>query len=211
MKMKLMLVHFAFIVCLISAQDSSTSSSLIQALRELLNLLSSTANQPKAAKLIDELLSMLLATPQPTHQGRKPRGHPQPTGTCVLTVSGKCVNVAGGGSVSGTPLDIYTCNESAAQNWNVQGDGAIELNDKCMAVANGQTANMTPVQLMDCNGSPAQQWVFLPSGQLKNPHSNRCLDVKDAEIKDGQPLIIYDCKSTDFENQTFESACKSNV
>jgi len=69
----------------------------------------------------------------------------------------------------------------------------IKLSDKCVDVKWGGTGNGTQIWQHDCNGSPAQQWVY-ENGMIKNPNSNKCLNVPDASKENG-PLQIWDCGS----------------
>ncbi|MFE1930906.1 ricin-type beta-trefoil lectin domain protein [Streptomyces sp. NPDC059474] len=39
----------------------------------------------------------------------------------ITGVGGKCVDVAGANSANGTPIQLYDCNGSAAQQWTVGG------------------------------------------------------------------------------------------
>ncbi|WP_307853746.1 family 16 glycosylhydrolase [Streptomyces tagetis] len=82
-----------------------------------------------------------------------------PAGGAIRGLAGKCVDVAAANSANGTPVQLYDCNGTAAQQWAVGSDGTIRALGKCLDVASGGTADGTPVQLWDCNGSAAQRWV----------------------------------------------------
>jgi beta-glucosidase len=111
----------------------------------------------------------------------------------ITGVGGKCVDVAGGNSANGTPIQLFDCNATAAQRWSVTADGTLEALGKCLDVTGGATANGTAVQLYECNGSGAQQWSAGADGTLRNPQSGRCLDASGASSANGTRLIIYDC------------------
>ena len=111
----------------------------------------------------------------------------------ITGIGGKCVDVAGGSSANGTPVQLFDCNDTAAQRWSVTTEGTVEALGKCLDVAGGATANGTAVQLYECNGTGAQQWVAGADGTLRNPQSGRCLDAAGGGSANGTRLIIFDC------------------
>ncbi|WP_239114122.1 ricin-type beta-trefoil lectin domain protein, partial [Planotetraspora mira] len=70
----------------------------------------------------------------------------------ITGLGGKCVDVAAASSANGTQVQLYTCNGTAAQSWNVGTDGTIRALGKCLDVAAASSANGTKVQIYDCNG-----------------------------------------------------------
>ncbi|KMS92175.1 chitinase, partial [Streptomyces regensis] len=46
------------------------------------------------------------------------------TGT-ITGLAGKCLDVAGANSADGTPVQLYDCNGTNAQQWTVGSDGTI--------------------------------------------------------------------------------------
>ncbi|ONI78303.1 glycoside hydrolase family 18 [Kribbella sp. ALI-6-A] len=122
---------------------------------------------------------------------------PPPTGGTgpITGIGGKCVDVAGGNSANGTPVQLWTCNGSAAQTWTV-GNGTVRALGKCLDVTAAGTANGTQVQLYDCNGTGAQGWQPQTNGTLLNPASGRCLDATGPSSADGTRLQIWDCART---------------
>jgi len=70
-----------------------------------------------------------------------------------------------GNSASGTPVQLYSCNGTAAQNWTIEADGTIRINGSCMDITGAGTANGTLVELWTCNGGANQQWQLIPVGQ----------------------------------------------
>ena len=115
-----------------------------------------------------------------------------PTGP-ITGIGGKCVDITNGNSADGTPLQLYTCNGTAAQSWTVVGDGTLRADGKCMDVRNGATTAGTVVQLYSCNGTPAQSWLYRADRTLQNTKSGLCLDAKGGSSADGTPLIIWTC------------------
>ncbi|MDX6247925.1 MAG: hypothetical protein QOF10_1285 [Kribbellaceae bacterium] len=116
------------------------------------------------------------------------------TGASQITgLAGKCVDVAGANSADGTPVQLYDCNGTAAQQWTRPGDGTIRALGKCLDVANAGTADGTRVQLASCNGSGAQQWTYSGAKDLVNPQANKCLDVTGNNSANATPLQIWTC------------------
>jgi hypothetical protein len=108
-----------------------------------------------------------------------------PSGS-IVGIGGKCVDVRGGGSADGTPLELWPCTGNDNQNWVLASDGTIHALFKCMTVAG------TAVQLATCTGSATQQWQ-LANGALVNPATGMCLDVTGGSSTDGTLLEIYGC------------------
>jgi chitinase len=111
----------------------------------------------------------------------------------ITGYGGKCVDVAGANTANGTPVQMYDCNGTAAQQWTVGTDGTFRALGKCMDVTAAGTANGTKVQLYDCNGTGAQQWQPRSDGSVVNPNSGKCLDDTDWNTANGTQLQIWDC------------------
>ncbi|MET9498802.1 lectin [Streptomyces sp. NPDC006552] len=116
-----------------------------------------------------------------------------PSGGAIRGLAGKCVDVAGANSANGTPVQLYDCNGSAAQNWTVGSDGTIRALGKCLDVTSGGTADGTTVQLYDCNGTAAQKWAVSSANDIVNPQANKCLDVTGNNAANGTRLQIWTC------------------
>ncbi|WP_326655918.1 PQQ-dependent sugar dehydrogenase [Streptomyces sp. NBC_00385] len=111
----------------------------------------------------------------------------------VTGIGGKCVDVAGGATADGTQIQLYTCNQTAAQKWTVGTDSSLRSLGKCMDVSGGGTANGTKVQLYGCNGSGAQKWTPGADGTLRNPQSGKCLDAEGVSSADRTRLHLWTC------------------
>jgi hypothetical protein len=104
----------------------------------------------------------------------------------------KCVDDNTGSSADGTPVQMWDCNGTGAQNWTVETDGTIRINGKCMDVTNASTVDGAPVELWDCNGGGNQQWQA-QAGMLVNTASGKCLDDTGFNITDGTQLELWTC------------------
>lgn len=78
--------------------------------------------------------------------------------------SGKCLDVDHSGTAAYTNVDIFTCNNSAAQTWVQSGDafrsGVTASAGLCLDVYHGGTADYTNVDIYPCNGSGSQIWYI---------------------------------------------------
>jgi hypothetical protein len=109
----------------------------------------------------------------------------------VLGAGGSCLAVRDGISADGQPIELKTCDHSAAQQVTPPAAGTVRVLGKCLDAANGGTANGTPVQLYTCNGTGAQAWTLEANGELVNPVSGRCLDNPG-----GGPARLADCSGS---------------
>ena len=113
----------------------------------------------------------------------------------IKGIGGKCVDVAGGASADGTQIQLWTCNQTAAQQWTAGADSTLRALGKCMDISGGGTADGTKVQLYGCNNTGAQKWVPQADGTLKNPVSGKCLDAAGASSADGTKLHLWTCNA----------------
>ena len=123
-------------------------------------------------------------------------GNPPAGGGRITGVGGKCVDVAGANSANGTPVQLYDCNGTAAQQWSRPGDGTIRALGKCLDAASGGTADGTLVQLWDCNGTGAQKWAVSGANDIVNIQANKCLDAQNNSSANGTRLQLWTCFGT---------------
>lgn len=115
----------------------------------------------------------------------------------------KCLDIAGGGSENGAPLQLFDCNGSPGQRFDWKA-GATSMSmtlvnpasGKCLDVEGGSTQAGAKVQLYTCNGSPAQMWAQKGGHgghALLNTNSGKCMDIEGAGTQSGAKVQIYDC------------------
>jgi Ricin-type beta-trefoil lectin domain/Glycosyl hydrolases family 16 len=120
------------------------------------------------------------------------------TGTTgpIKGYEGLCVDVRAANSANGTPVQVYTCNGTNAQQWTVVEAGStLQALGKCMDITGGGTANGTLVQLYGCNDTGAQVFIPQSNGELYNPQSGKCLDDT-GYGGSGTQLEIWTCDDT---------------
>jgi predicted alpha-1,6-mannanase (GH76 family) len=116
------------------------------------------------------------------------------TGPIVAGVSSSlCVDNRSATATDYNPVQIYTCNSTAAQQWTVAAGNTLQVQGMCMDVDAAGTADGTLVDLYTCNGTGAQIWVPQPGGALLNPNSGKCLDDPGSSTTAGTQLEIWDC------------------
>jgi hypothetical protein len=77
-------------------------------------------------------------------------------------VLGKCVDVSNSGTANGTPVQLYRCNGTGAQQWKPGTAGSLvnPASGKCLDVPNSATSEGTQLQIYTCNGTGAQNWTL---------------------------------------------------
>ncbi|WP_193504736.1 RICIN domain-containing protein [Streptomyces coeruleorubidus] len=125
-----------------------------------------------------------------------------PTVIQVEAAKGKCLDAQGGNTTSGTPVQIYTCNNALGQQWRLReasGDSYYLVNDKsgkCLDVENSNPANGTKIQIWTCNDSKAQQWRFdvRAVSELHNVATDKCLDLN--KFENSHDAWLWGCNGT---------------
>jgi chitinase len=110
----------------------------------------------------------------------------------ITGYAGLCVDVRSASNANFTPVQVYTCNGTNAQQWTVSGS-TLQALGKCLDINGGGTSNGTTVDLYDCNGTGAQVWQPQSGGALYNPQSAKCLDDTGWSTTPGTQLQIWSC------------------
>jgi hypothetical protein len=116
--------------------------------------------------------------------------------------SGKCIEYRAEKQYA---VVLDNCDPRAGnQQFRLQGDRAtgaqlVADNGMCLHVANAAAG--TAVQVAGCNGNPNQQWIRNADNTWQNKGTRRCLDAAYWGTNVGTPLIIWDCRSTNNDNQ----------
>ena len=110
--------------------------------------------------------------------------------------NGLCLDDRAASTALYNPVQVYTCNGTAAQQWTVtQAGSTISDFGLCLDIDGGGTADGTAVDLYTCNDSGAQVWIPETDGELYNPQSGKCLDAP-IDGGSGTQLQIWDCAGT---------------
>jgi chitinase len=143
-------------------------------------------------------------SPAPSNGGTPVAPSPAPSngGTPVGPITGMdglCVDVRGANTADFTPVQVFTCNETNAQQWTLASNNTIQALGECLGVHHGGTTNGTAVDLYHCNNSGGQVWQPLSDGAVFNPQAGKCLDETNWSTTPGTQLQIWSC--TDAANQ----------
>ena len=119
---------------------------------------------------------------------------PPPSGKAIHGYAGLCLDVRSSNSANGTPVQVYTCNGTGAQQWTyVEAGTTLHALGKCLDIPGGATANATKLQIWDCNNTAAQVFIHRADGSYYNPQANKCLDDDGWSTTPGTQVIIWDC------------------
>jgi hypothetical protein len=130
---------------------------------------------------------------------------PPPTGHGLLNANGLCLDVRSSGTANGTPVQIYTCNGTGAQQWSyVEAGSTLHALGKCLDIPGGGTTNGLKLQLWDCNNTGAQVFIHQGNNSYYNPQANKCLDDPSASTTPGTQVQIWDCNGTGAQTWTFQ-------
>ncbi|WP_082567476.1 arabinofuranosidase catalytic domain-containing protein [Pelomonas sp. Root1217] len=117
--------------------------------------------------------------------------------------NGLCLDDHNSATAAGSPVVQWTCNGSAAQQWNIvpAADGYVTIvnvkSGLCLDDTDGKTAPGSTIQQYTCNGQAVQQWrlVNADGGQLNivNRNSNLCLDDFNGGKTPGAEVRQWQC------------------
>jgi len=113
--------------------------------------------------------------------------------------SSKCVDVRGAIFVDGTPVQIYDCNETAAQRWLITpGSGEIALAGTPFCLdAGANPSSGTRVKISTCSSGnfSGQTWEYTSDGKARISGSNQCLDLTDGFLTNSNRVQTWTCIS----------------
>jgi hypothetical protein len=118
-----------------------------------------------------------------------------------LKTLGRCLDIKGNGTASGTQVELWDCDGAGGQQWVPQANGSL-LNPPsglCLTSPGGVTANGTVLDIEACNGGASQRFVISPGPVFQtqpiNAPAGKCVDVYGAnDGGNGTNVDIWDCK-----------------
>jgi hypothetical protein len=123
----------------------------------------------------------------------------------VSTMSGLCLDVAGGSLDAGGNVQQWTCDGLSPQEWiATAGPGqtvtlAAENSGMCLSFAGAAADAGTSVDQLPCDGSPAQSWtvdnVGLGYFAFAQPSAGTCLDVAGGSTTPGGNVQVWTCNA----------------
>ncbi|MFC9331778.1 ricin-type beta-trefoil lectin domain protein [Kitasatospora sp. NPDC057015] len=118
------------------------------------------------------------------------------SGAIPSGITGKCLDLRGGNTSNGTPVELYDCNQSpTSQTWTYNSDGTVTIGGKCLDVVGQGVTNGSLIVLWTCNGGDNQKWTQQADGTLRGAQSGRCLDDPGFSTSNGTQLDIWTCST----------------
>ena len=128
------------------------------------------------------------------------------SGTGSITgYEGLCLDDRSASTALYNPIQVYTCNGTAAQQWTVGSNSTLQVFGMCLDVDAAGTADGTLVDLYTCNGTAAQVWQPQSDGALLNPNSGKCLDDT-GWGGSGTQVQIWDCAGSANQSWTLPNS-----
>ena len=123
---------------------------------------------------------------------------------CVMSTSaaghpikgdhGKCLDDHAASMVNGNKIDIFTCNNSAAQKWTLNSNKTLSVLGKCLTDRN-YTGAGTKLVLWTCIGHKNQQWHHRSNGEYVLATNGLCLTDPSGSSTDGTQVQIRVCNA----------------
>jgi len=108
----------------------------------------------------------------------------------------KCLDVRGAKFQNGTPVQIFDCNQSAAQKWFlVRGSTKVQLagTNFCLDAGSSPT-NGAGLKIWQCfDNLPAQQWYFTNDNRIALEGQGKCADLTGGSFTRGSQAQIWQC------------------
>ena len=109
--------------------------------------------------------------------------------------SGRCVDVPGFSTTSGTALDLWDCNGGGNQTWDWTADRQLTVYaNKCMTIGGDGASAGSPVVIADCTGAADQAWQLnadLTVTSVADP--GLCLDAAGGGTGNGTAVDVWYC------------------
>ena len=83
-------------------------------------------------------------------------------GDGTVRVANRCLDVFASGDANGTPVILYQCNRTDAQQWQIRGDGTWRnpQSNRCLSTIGGRSDPGTRLAVFDCAGAANQKWTM---------------------------------------------------
>ena len=111
----------------------------------------------------------------------------------IVGIAGLCLDLHNAWAAPGTHVKTYTCNQTKAQRWLADSDGALKILGLCVQPLGGSGAAGTPIVVNTCDpATPSQQWRF-SDGQIRNAASDSCLTVPGDSTQPDVQTVLAPC------------------
>ncbi len=124
----------------------------------------------------------------------------------LVGLGDKCLDVEGGGTADGTPVNLFACHRGPNQRWQFEWDcgygGCSEdfeiqgHGGNCLQPGEETPSGRTPLVMAPCGGEE-DRWldvgIFPERLRLVHAQSGRCADVEGGSTADGTPVNLFEC------------------
>ncbi|KAF8139262.1 ricin B lectin domain-containing protein [Mycena galopus ATCC 62051] len=115
------------------------------------------------------------------------------SGSTLQVFGNMCLDVTGGATTSGTPLQIWECTPGDAnQQWTLSGN-SIQWSEEssCLDLTNGDATNGNAMQIWACTDGPNQQWTLTtgPSEKITPWTSNTTCLTAPTNANGGEVVV----------------------
>jgi glucose/arabinose dehydrogenase len=116
-----------------------------------------------------------------------------------------CIDVPGGSFIPGTQLQLWECNRTSAQTWQLVPKTTAQVEVRragtnlCFGTPGGSAFEGQALTQATCNNSTSQRFHGepMPGGvQLRRTGTNLCADVENGSNDFGAPLKLWTCNGT---------------
>jgi len=117
-----------------------------------------------------------------------------------ISDTSKCLDVRGAVFANGTPVQIYDCNETNAQQWVIS-PGTTSLNvlgtNYCLD-AGSDPASGVGMKIWTCfDGLAAQTWFYTADDRIAVLGQGQCLDLTNGVLTNSNQVQTWECTDND--------------
>jgi len=108
----------------------------------------------------------------------------------------KCLDVRGGILANGTPVQIFDCNKTPAQQWLINRlTTKVQLAQTNFCLDAGSTpGNGVQMKIWECfDNLPAQEWFYTEDNRIALLNQGLCLDLTNGNLTNTNPVQIWQC------------------
>ncbi|TFK23371.1 carbohydrate-binding module family 13 protein, partial [Coprinopsis marcescibilis] len=108
----------------------------------------------------------------------------------------KCLDVQGAKFENGTPVDVFDCNGTPAQNWIINpGNTKVQVAGQNFCLDAGDwPGDGTKMKIWQCyDNVPAQSWFYTDDKRISLTNRGQCLDLTNGDTCSGNIMQIWGC------------------
>lgn len=116
------------------------------------------------------------------------------TSTVKGTQSGRCLDVPGSATASGTGVMVWDCHGGTNQRWTRTAADELRIyaGTRCLTAVDA-SSTAAKAQIAPCDGDADQRWQFRSTGSVRSASSGLCLDVYQRGTTNGTPVSLWTC------------------